>query len=278
MPALTNRLAIGYDNLASGKSIVSMSEASGYAASNLALPRLYGSNGNERWHSASGSLTAQSIDVDLGSAQDIELIGLLGVNLEDDATRRILTDDASNFASPDHDSDLQTGDDGSVFDTSIPPLIAGRRSWPPFGRHLLYFPSTTQTNRYVRVTAGDAGNADNYLSAAVLWVSRILQLPFDWNWEPGPPVVDGEPGLERVYRTHNFTCRGLTTQQQVDVESLFYVMKRTGRVVICPQPLQRETWIHKAWYGVFQGAPRSTRMLTSEELWQISLSFVEVLD
>lgn len=268
MATLTNRLAIGYDNLASGRTIVATTAATGYPASELATSRL-----SERWRSTSGSLTSQNLDADLASAQDFDLIGLLGVNLEDAATRRIYTDDVSNFATPDHDSTS-----GNVFDTSIPPLISGRRSWPPFGRHLLYFPGSTLNDRYVRVQISNTGNTDNYLRAAVYWVSKILQLQFDWNWEPGPPVVDGEPGLERVYRTHSFTVIGATTQQKVYIESLFYFCKRTGRCVIVPRPLQDETWISEAIYGTFQGAPRSTRMLTSDELWQVTLSFIEVLD
>lgn len=268
MATLTNRLAIGYDNLASGRTIVATTAATGYPASELATARL-----SERWRSTTGSLTTQNLDADLGLSVDFDLVGLFGINAEDAGTRRVYSDDVSNFATPDHDSTL-----GNIFDVSIPPLISGRRSWHPFGRHLLYFTQTTQNDRYVRVQISNTGNADNYLRAAVYWVSRVLQLPFDWNWEPGPPVVDGEPGLERVYRTHSFTVRGATTQQKVHIESLFAVVKRTGRCVIVPRPLQKETWQSEALYGVFQGAPRVTRMLASDELWQVTLSFVEVLD
>jgi hypothetical protein len=274
MPTLVNRLAIGYQNLASGKVISATTQEVGYLSSNLSNSRLAGPLG--RWRSTDLSLTNQDIDIDLAAVEDFDVIALIGTNLEDDATRRIYTDDASNFASPDHDSNNE--DDGDVFDLTTSPIIDGRDGWPVVGRHLVYFPGMTLSNRYVRVRLSDAGNADNYLRASVAWVSKILQLPFDFEWEAGPYMVDGEPGMERVLRTHQFISKGITTAQKVLLESLFYILKRSGRCLIIPRPLQKETWQHESLYGTFKDAPRSTRMLSSDELWQVTFGFVEVLD
>lgn len=269
MTTLTNALAIGYNNLASGKTITATTSATGFAALNLNTARLM----SQRWHSTTGNVTNQDLTTDLTSSQDYEVVAALGTNLEDDATRQMWGDDDSGFGSPDWNPGS-----GDAFNVTLPPLYPTRTGWPVFGRHVIQFPSSTQNDRYVRIRLSDSGNADNYLRVGLIWISKILQLPFDFTWEPGPPIIDGSPGSQRVYRSHTFTCKGLTTQQKIHLESLFYVLKESGRCLIVPRPLTLSTYISEAIYGVFKGAPRTIRMLTADERWQIQFTFIEVLD
>lgn len=273
MATLTSQLAIGYSNLASGKTITATSSATGYPASNLSDPRLQAT----LWRST--SLLTQNIDVDLGSSQAYDVVGLLGTNLEDPATRRMFGDDVDTFATPDWDSGNTT-----VFDTSVPPLITGRDGWPVFGRHLIVFTQTTQTDRYIRTTVLDSGNASGYLRAAVYWVGPIIQLSFDALWEPAPWRFSGVPGSDRIQRLHTFTFRSLTFQQKVYLDSLLYKLKRSGRLLLVPRPDKRETWQSEAIYCTFaENDPiRWVRMLAvsgqSGDLWQCVVNFVEVID
>lgn len=275
MAALTSQLAIGYQNLASGKTVTSTTAATGYPASNLSDPRLQ----TTLWRSTTGSLTSQNVDVDLSSSQSYDVVGLLGTNLEDSATRTPLGDDVNNFATPDW-----APGSASVFDTSVPPLLSGRDGWLVFGRHLIIFTLTTQTDRYVRVTLNNSGNADNYLRAAVYWVGPIIQLSFDALWEPAPWRFSGVPGSDRIQRLHTFTFRALTFQQKVYLESLLYKLKRSGRLLLVPRPDKKETYQNEAIYCTFaENDPiRWVRMLAmsgqSGDLWQCVVNFIEVID
>lgn len=275
MTILTSELVIGYLNLASGKTITATTAATGFPASNLADPRLQAT----LWRSTAGSLTSQNIDVDLGSSSPYDIVALLGTNLEDSATRQPYGDDVSNFATPDW-----TPGSASVFDVSVPPLLSGRDGWFVFGRHLIIFTETTQTDRYVRVTLNNSGNTDNYLRAAVSWIGPIIQLPFDIAWEPAPWKFVGVPGSDRIQRLHTFTFKAVTLQQKVYLESLIYKLKRSGRMLLVPRPTRKETWQSEAIYCTFsdnnpvQWVKMLARSGNHGDLWQCVINFVEVID
>lgn len=268
MANLTGSLAIGYGNLVTGHTVTATSSASGYAASKLSTPRL-----GEKWRSTAGSLLNQDIDVDLGSDQDYQLIALLGTNIEDAGTIRPYGDSNSGFPSPDYDPGS-----ASAFDVTVPPIYSGREGWPVFGRHVVHLAASTRNDRYIRARLSNSGNADNYLQASVYWVSKILQLSFSSTWEPDPWRMSGGEGSELPIRTDNFLFKGLTLQDKINLESLYYINRRTGRMVLIPRPSEPKTWQSEVKYCVFSGSPRLSRMLTDEDRWVAQVGFEEVLD
>lgn len=274
MATLAGGLAIGYANRADGKTITATTAATGYAASNLNSPRQATS-----WRSTTGSLTAQTLIADLSSAQDIDLIALLGFNGEDDATGSYTTSENSDLSSPEYGATSAASWDA----TTWPYLVddAG-----PYGRNLIHFPGTTKNSRYIGITLADSGNPDNYLSGRVFWTGPIFQPAESFLIEQEKwairRVVIGSPGIQRSLRAMDFD---LTMQSEVEarkLESLIATKLSTGRLLVVPRPTMPESFLSEALYcrlDLEKSPPARYIIPVSGGLrWKMSLSFLECED
>lgn len=271
MATLTGSIAIGWVNRASGKTISVTSVATGYPGSNLNTPVM-----SQRYRSATGSLTTQNIDVDLGSSMDIDVMALIGFNGENDATRSPVTSENSNYSSPEHNPGS-----GNAWDASTYAALAD--DTPVFGRNMIYLPGSTLNSRYVRFVLNDSGNPDNYLSASVYWVGPL--------WQPANSfsiaedaykfrlVAVGEPGIERYVRELEVEFYGLTEGEARQFESVCGERLRSGRLLVIPRPTVAATWLREAIYCTLTELPESACIPVADGLrWKIGMTFREVED
>lgn len=133
-PTPTIPIAIAYNNYGLGGTVTASSTASGYAASALTKSTLY----NQVWRSVTSTVTNVTLTLDMGSAKDIDLLGLLGFNGSNEATVRLQAGESSTMASTEYDTTSAV----NVFDTTLtdPTMPSGKPLYPSFGRHLLYLP------------------------------------------------------------------------------------------------------------------------------------------
>lgn len=271
MATLTSSFAIGYVNRASGKTITATTAATGYPASNLNTSRL-----SLSWRSTAGSLTSQNVDVDLTSAQDIDIIALIGTNLSDTATRSPVTSEASNYSSPEYNPGS-----GNVFNLSYPDLVSGTRR---YGRNLIVLPGSTLNSRYVRVTLNNSGNADNRLQARVYWVGPLWQPLISFGMREGSFVVRlepvGDPGMERALTIMDVFFDVLGEAEGKALQSICADRLRSKRLLVIPRPDQPATWQGEALYCTLQGLPKLTGWPQGGGLifWKVQLTFKECED
>lgn len=269
----TGSIAIGYVNRASGKTVLASTSATGYPASNLSTSLL-----SQGWRSISGSLTNQNLDVDLGSAQDIDIIAAIGVNLSDAATRSPITSEASNYTSPEYNPGS-----GNVFDLTYPLLLSdtGR-----YGRNLIVLPGSTLNSRYVRLTLNNAtiGNPPNYLSARVLWVGPLWQPITGFGLDKGTfrkrRELIGNPGIERFITYLEVDLHCLTELEGRVLEALCSARLRTGRLFVVVRPQTPSLWQSEAMYCTLVGLPvlSAWPQGNGESLWTLTLVFRECED
>lgn len=271
MATLTSSFAVSYINHATGKTVSSTTAATGYPASNLNAPKLSSS-----YRTSTGSLTSQNIDVDLGSAQNIDVISLIGTNLTDSATRTPKTAENSAFTSPEYNPGS-----GSVFNLTYPDLIANTKR---YGRNLIILPGQTYNSRYVRVTLDNSGNSSNHLSARVYWVGPLWQPQFSFSSKEGTfkkkGEYIGEPGIERSLTVLEVSLDALTEEEGIALQSLCAARLRSGRLLVIPRPTQPATWQSEALYCTLQGLPTLTAWPQGGGLiyWKIQLMFRECED
>jgi hypothetical protein len=259
--------AIGYVNLADSRTITVSSAATGYPGTRLSNPLL-----SESWRTAAGTLASVTVDVDLGAAQDIDVAALVGVNLDDDATRRLQLDSESTFGAPNtHDSGT-----GDAFDVSTYPSLLDDS--PAHGRNLIYFPGSTQSARYARFTLSDSGNADNYLKASVLWVGPVWQdvTGMQYGWSLVDELV-GKPGLEQSRRVWKLAYEYVTWAEARALRSILRNILRHKRVLVVPHPTQEETFVDEAVYATVRGEAAVRPQPTRPVSFSVEVEFVEVL-
>lgn len=263
MATLTSAPAICYVNRVSGKTITATTAATGYAASNLNNSRMFSS-----WRST--ALTAQDLIADLATAQDIDVIALLGYNGTDTATSRFRTSEASNLGSPEYDSGTI-----SSFDTTY---TAKLDDSPVYNRHTIKFPGTTYNSRYVGVTVTDASGS-SYQKGSVVWAGPVWQPPYgmDFSSEPSTEFV-GAPGIERYIRTWKLTLRGLSEAEARELESILRNKLRSGRYLIVPRPTTTATFINEALYATLVEPAKRRAMPTNPIRWSVDVAFREVED
>lgn len=271
MAILTSSFAIGYYNHASGKTITATTSGTGYPASNLSSARLSSS-----WRSATGSLTSQNVDVDLGSSLSIDVIALIGTNLTDAANRTPKTAENSAFSSPEYNPGS-----ANVFDTSYPVLLTNTHR---YGRNLIVLPGSTLSSRYVRVTLNNSGHVDGHLSARVYWVGPLWQPLYSFAGREGTYKrrleTVGNPGVERSLSYLEVTFDALTEAEGVALQSLCTTRLRTGRLLVIPRPDQPATWQTEAFYCTLASLPTLSAWPQGGGLsyWKVGLVFKECED
>lgn len=274
MAPLSGSFAIGYLNYASGKTISATTSASGYPAANLSLSDLSSS-----WRSTAGSLTSQQLIADLGSPLDIDIIALIGVNLEDDATREPKTSESSNLSSP----EFNPGS-GNVFDVTNQSLITTLDDISPYGRNLIIFTNQTYNSRYVGLSLSDSGNPDNYLSGRVFWAGPVFQPVISFGLKEGSFVKRiepvGSPGLERGLTYLDVSFEVLSEAEGEALRSIFMARLRSGRLLVVPRPDQPATWQSEVLYCTLAGGIKLTAWPQGAGvvIWKVQLTFKECED
>ncbi len=272
MSTLTSSLAIGYSNIASGATITSTTAATGYPASNLSNSRLSSS-----FRTAVGSLTSQNVDVDLGSAQDIDVMALIGVNLTDSATRTPRTAESSNFSTL---IEYNPGS-GAAFDLTYQGPVS---DYSRYGRNLIVLPGQTYNSRYARLTLSNSGNPDNYLSARVYWIGPIWQPAVSFSMKDSSfkkrREIVGEPGVEKYITYLDIALDVLTEAEGRALEAICSARLRTGRLLVIPRPTQPATWQGEALYCTMAGLPTLSAWPQGGGLlyWRVGLTFKECED
>jgi hypothetical protein len=265
MATLTSAPAIGYVNRASGKTITATSSATGYPVANLNNARMSSS-----WRST--ALTATDLIADLATAQDVDVIGLLGYNGEDDADARFRTSESSNLATPEYDS-------GTIDAWDATTHAALLSDTPVYGRPSINFPSATVNSRYVGITVTDAGNADGYQKGSVFWAGPVWQPPSGMAWSSQPlHTFVGLPGVERVINGWEMVFNYLSEAQSRQLLSVLRNKLRSGRYLIVPRPLDDTTFLHEAIYATLVEDPVRRPQPTYPPTWSVELKFMEVED
>lgn len=271
MATLTGSIAIGWVNRASGKTVTATTAATGYPASNLSTALM-----STKWRGATGSLTAQNVDVDLGSSLDIDVIALVGFNGEDDATRSPKTAENSGFSPTEHDPGS-----GNAWDATTNQALAN--DTPVFGRNLIYLPGSTLNSRYVRLVLNDSGNPDNRLSASVYWVGPLWQPANSFRIEEDAykliyePV--GTPGIERYLRVLEVELHTLTEAEARQIASVCAERLRSKRLLVIPRPTHPENFLSEVIYCTLVELPTLSAIPIATGLrWKVSLQFREVED
>ena len=274
MASLTGSIAIGYTNHASGKVITTTTAATGYPATDLSNSRLFGPGAVYR--STTGSLTTQNIDVDLASAQNIDIIALIGNNLSDAATRIPVTSENSGYTSPEYNPGS-----ANVFDLTYPALIS---DIPRQGRNLIILPGTTLNSRYVRVTLNDSGNTNNFISSRVYWVGSLWQPTYSFQAVPDTyrkkRELIGSPGVQRYITILEVDLPALSEAEGRALESLCSARLTTGRLMVLIRPDQPATWQGEVIYCTLVGLPTLSGWPQGGGtiLWKVTLIFRECED
>lgn len=265
MATLTKAPALCYLNSASGRTVTVSSAATGYPGSNLSTSSL-----TPVWRSVTGAVNPVNVDVDLGSAKDIDVIALLGFNGSDSATKSPVLSEASNFSSPEYNPGSS-----SAYDTTYSALLTDT---PITGRHLIHFPGTTYNSRYARLTLSNSGNPDNYLKGSVLWVGPIWQPPgMDIGSEP-MLYYSGVPGAQRAIQGWKISMLGLSEAESRKLLSILKVKLSAGRYLLVPHPTDTKTFLHEAIYCTKVGDIKRNIMPKAQNHWQVDVEFKEVED
>lgn len=209
---LTNQNNLG---VAAAASVTSSSAATNYPVSNVqALPI------GKSWRST--GKTSEWFEVDLGSAQAINLFGIINHNISASGT---VTVNAGSSAAP----------DGSQYQ-----LVLTYRAIDEFS--LL---TATQTWRYWRFTFADATNADGFIRVGYVVIGNATTPGFHWQWDSeftdhyinvkrrsAGGVVYAEAIYGHVVIKFNFgplttadmkTLRALYTGQRADATPVFVI-------------------------------------------------------
>lgn len=180
----------------------STTASSSYAASNTkSLPIA------KHWRST--GVSSENLQIDLGSAKTVDLIGIVNHNLTSSA---VITVYAGSAANP----------DGTQFSTTI--------SWREFDAFKLM--STAQTYRYWKFIFANGSNPDGYIRVGYLLVGNSTT--FDFHWQYGAKMTDrfvnldnisagGVPYVETKYGIiiHSFEFGPLSVTNMVTLRTLY---------------------------------------------------------
>lgn len=273
MGTLTSIVAIGYLNRASGATMAATTADGSYPVANLANARL-----SSPYRSTAGSLTGQSIDVDLGATYtDLDVMALLGCNFQDAATRSPVLSTHSDYSSP-----VYNPGSGNAFDVSTYPALVA--DVPTYGRNMIVFPGSSKSARYARFTCADSGNPSNYLSARVYWVGPVWQPVIGIDMGDGGLERDleyvGEPGMERRLEIMRYSHAFLTEGEARQFRSIARTKLRTGRLLVVARPLSPSVWLNgEALHCSMRSVSKETPVFANGSYhWKVTLEFIEVED
>lgn len=119
----------------------------------------------ELYEIPSAAAGSKVIDIDLGTSASYDFFALLFTNLSASATWSITS-----------------GTNGVVFGTTLLASTtfraAGQTGYPR--THGFYVHSSTETNRFVRLTLSDTGNTDGVLRLGRLYICKAWRIPADY--------------------------------------------------------------------------------------------------
>lgn len=237
MTTTTNTLLIAFfDGI--GESITptaNFTPGTGYPLSNLTNSQLFS-------RCRTPDLTTdRQLTWDLGSAIEFNTFMLAGTNATQSAIRRFRIASDSGFTS----NVVESGSSlTSAFDTSLG--LSRAVYVPPWGRTLLYILSQSYSRRYVRWHQSDSTNADGYQEWAIARIGLSLQFEFQ-EWRKPPTQTN-----QKVRRGHEITLHNLTREQVYTLESILLTILNTRRILIIPEALATETYLHDAVWGVVE--------------------------
>lgn len=272
MATLAGAIAFCYVNRASGKTITATTAATGYPASNLNNARMSSS-----WRST--ALTGQRIVADLTTAQDIDVVALIGYNGEDDSTCTVKTSEASDLSAHEYTSGSITPLDATTY-----PVLSGASDTPRYGRNLIHFTGATKNSRYVGFdTLDDSGNADGFLRGRVLWAGPAWQPSdsFDLTGEKfrRRRELVGPPGMQRYVTYIDVEFFAMSEGEARKLEGIAGARLSTGRLLVVPRPLSVSTFLYEALYCTLEGLPDFGAVPVQGGLcWRVGLTLKEVED
>lgn len=198
--------------------------------------------------------TAPYIEIDLGSAQAINLISVLYHTLTSAGTWHIraATTQGNLTASPGYDSGVvDIWDAGWPTDQS--PL------------HGLKWLTSSQTYRWWRIDFSDAGNADGYIDIGRLYIDNAWQLPdgqnisYGWQVEFIDPSTHARSKGARLYTEAQTAWRALKCSmdfldEDEMYDNLYELQRRRGRskdALVIRDPAATTHLIRQMIYGKF---------------------------
>ncbi len=218
-----------------------------------------------------------SFQIDFGASDaTLSAVALLGLNLSDDGTVRILFDDDAAFTSPIFD----TGNMALNTTWAIPGAWEARE-----GRPFIYLTNDPRsdsseaaaaswTERYFRAQLVNTTNppADGHLRAAVLWVGPVFIPTYGASVIAHiDEITDG-----RVVRTVTVEMT-LTQQEEGELRNLHRGLAKMGRVVLQPRTFQAASEIGEAMLCTITDFRSSSSGIRDplERLRSVSMKFVE---
>ena len=187
---------------ASATTITASTAATAYPSANLKLLPIA-----KHWRST--GITSENLQLDLGSAIAIDLMGIVNHNLTSSAT---ITVNGGSSSNP----------DGSEYTTTI--------TWREFDAFKLL--SATQTWRYWKFIFVDTTNTDGYIRIGCLLLGNSTELSFHWQY--GSTFKDsfiniakrsggGVPYYEPIYgiRSQVFQFGPLTVAEMATLRTLY---------------------------------------------------------
>lgn len=151
--------------VATGASFTASTEATGYPATNLKVQPV-----TKHWRST--GIASENLQIDLGSALAIDILGIINHNLTSSAT---ITVNGGSSANP----------DGSQYTTTI--------TWRQFDAFKLL--TATQSWRYWKFIFADTTNPDGYIRVGFCILGDFTELAFHWQY--GSSMSDR---FDNIYR------------------------------------------------------------------------------
>jgi hypothetical protein len=202
-----------YNNLWDGGTLTDSSEASGYA----------GTNTQQRWPTRvwrSTGITSEWIKVNLGSAKAIQALVLHDHNLTAGATVTLQGNATDSWGAPSYNQALTWA-------------VAGDGPYTTF----CYFPASTQTYQWWRLTVADTGNTAGYLSVGRIFLGPYTGLTRTYKSRKSsyedPSVVETSIGGQKTsfqltrYRTWQYDLPNIAS----DKSTLLGILKVVGTSV-----------------------------------------------
>lgn len=242
-------ITIGYPNRIDGATLSGGSWVSTLPQSNIKDRRL-----SKLARSTDDSISSSTINIDLGSAKTIGILGIAAHNLSSVGKVRVRGDDDSGFASPLYDSGwievypsgaipqelLEWEDDNFWFGTISPEAIAGYRS-----PYILMIPSKPVL-RYWRIEFDDTSNPDGYIQVGRVFIGDAWTAEYNYSFGASlsfndPTVVTESLGGEEYFdvrknpRVHSFELQFLSeTEAYARIIDMQRYAGISGEVLVVP--------------------------------------------
>ena len=194
-------MILGYSNYVDSATVNANSEDSGYPVTNVQdqqLGKVYRSTG----------VSGEWLKFDLGSAEDVQGVFVVGHNITSGATVKVQANSSDDFASPPVDVSMTYGD------------------------IIYYLFSSSQSYRYWRITIDDSGNSDGYIEIGRVHIGKMLELGDIIKAEYPETIkrtdkiqfsltgqVFGDEGV--AYRLWTFNLPHLTLTEKNNLEEVF---------------------------------------------------------